>query len=155
MRIYLVRHGESSSGLSDDERPLSNKGTEDIRRLAAFIAPLKLQVSTIFQSPKRRAQQTAAILSSKFSVTKGIETRAELQPLSPIKDILNELLAQNEDVLIAGHMPYLGQLAAKLTTGDENKDIVAFNAGTMLCLEKMSRDRFIICWMLSPELFQV
>lgn len=154
MRIYLARHGESDVALSDDERELNEKGIADIRHLADFMAPLKLQVSYIFQSPKRRAQQTATILASSISVIKGTETKISLQPLSSINDMHSELLALNEDVLIAGHMPFLGQLAAKLLTGNENKDIVTFNAGSLLCLEKVGNDQFVICWMLSPELFK-
>lgn len=48
MKLYLVRHGESETTGSDDERSLSTKGKEDIERLSNFISHLKLQVSHVF-----------------------------------------------------------------------------------------------------------
>lgn len=78
MRLYLVRHGESSRVGSDDERPLSD----------------------------------------------------------------------------LGHMPFMGKLKIKLITDHEDKDIVAFKADSMLCLEKIENHQWAIRWMLNPELFK-
>lgn len=153
MKLYLVRHGESATTGADDERPLSEKGMTDIKRLANFIDPLKLEVSYIYQSPKKRAQQTAKILSSNISVTKGIETKIELDPLASVNDIYDEMTVLNQNILLVGHMPFMGKLVCKLITGNEKKDIVSFKAGTMICLEKIDNDQWIIRWMLSPELF--
>lgn len=153
MKLYLVRHGESIALGSDDKRPLSEKGEADIQSLANFISPLKLQVAHIFQSPKRRAQQTAEILSSKIVIANGIETKAELDPMASLNNILEELFVLNEDVLLVGHMPFLGKLVAKLITGNENKDIVSFKAGSMVCLEQIESEQWVILWMLNPELF--
>lgn len=153
MKLYLVRHGESIATGVDDERPLSEKGREDIKRLARFIAPLKLQVSYIFQSPKLRAQETAKILSSNLSITKGIETRIQLEALASVNDIYDEIALLNEDVVMVGHMPFMGKLVSKLVLGNENKDVVAFKAGSIICLERIINEQWVIRWMLNPELF--
>src|SRR5690349_8514045 len=105
MKLYLVRHGESVATGSDDERPLSAKGIKDIQSLASFIAPLKLRVSSIYQSPKLRAKQTAEIISSKMVVANGIETRIELDAMTPINEIYDEIIRLNEDIMLVGHMP--------------------------------------------------
>lgn len=153
MKIYLVRHGESVTTGADDERPLSERGVTDIKRLANFIAPLKLEVSYIYQSPKIRAQQTAKILSSNITITKRIETKIELEALASVNDIYDEIAVLNEDITLVGHMPFMGKLVSKLITGNENKDVVSFKAGTMMCLEKIDNDQWVIRWMLNPELF--
>lgn len=153
MKLYLVRHGESETTGSDDERSLSTRGKEDIERLSNFISHLKLQVSHVFQSPKLRAQQTAKILCSQMMTTNGIETKVELEALAPITDIINEFSVLNGDVMLVGHMPFMGRLVSKLVTGNENKDVVGFKAGSMLCLEKVEDKQWVICWMLNPELF--
>lgn len=153
MKLYLVRHGESDNIGSDDERSLSTKGQQDIERLANFISSLHLPISHVFQSQKSRAQQTAMILTSNMSVKKGIETKVELEPLAPVENILEEILSLNDDVILVGHMPFLGKLVSKLVTGNENKDVVAFKTGSMICLEKVERDQWVICWMLNSDLF--
>lgn len=153
MKLYLVRHGESETIGSDDERSLSTKGKEDVERLSNFISHLKLQVSFVFQSPKRRAQQTAKILCSQMTIINEIETKVELEPLTPITDVIDELSILNGDVMLVGHMPFMGKLVSKLVTGNENKNVVAFKAGSMLCLEKIEDNQWVIRWMLNPELF--
>lgn len=153
MKLYLVRHGDSLPTGSDDERPLSKKGEKEIFKLANFIAPLKIQVSRIFQSPKRRAQQTAKILSAQIILANHIETRSELAPNESINLILDEIYVLNEDILMVGHMPFMGKFVSKLITGDENKDVVSFKTGCMLCLEQIADGQWVIRWMLIPQLF--
>jgi phosphohistidine phosphatase len=153
MKLYLVRHGESIATGPDDEKSLSEKGIADIRRLAKFIASLKLQVSSIYHSPKLRTQQTAKILSSAMAVMPKIEMRIALEALAPIDDIYDEIAVLNEDIVMVGHMPFMGKLLSTLITGNENKDIVAFKTGCMVCLERIASTQWVICWTLNPELF--
>lgn len=153
MKLYLVRHGENETVGSDDERTLSTKGKEDIEHLSNFISQLKLQVSYVFQSPKLRVQQTAKILCSQMTIINEIETKVELEPLAPITDVIDELSVLNGDVMLVGHMPFMGKLVSQLVTGNENKNVVAFKAGSMLCLEKIEDNQWVIRWMLNPELF--
>lgn len=153
MKLYLVRHGESIASGSDDERPLSENGKKEIEQLAHFLAPLKLHTALIFQSPKLRAQQTAKILSSVIAVTQGIETRVDLEPLAPITHILDEIVGLNEDVILVGHMPFMGKLFSQLITHHDDKDVVMFKPGSMVCFERMAESQWVIRWMLNPELF--
>ena len=155
MKLYLVRHGDSTPALDDDKRPLSEKGTKDITRLAKFISPLNITVSRIIHSKKFRAKQTADILSASIATKLPGQARAELDPMNSIIPIIDEIYAQDEDLMLVGHMPFMGKLAARLITGDENKDIVAFKTGCMICLERMAANSWIINWVLYPELCRV
>ncbi len=41
MKVYLIRHGEAVSSEVDRQRPLSEQGRADIRKVASFIKPLR------------------------------------------------------------------------------------------------------------------
>lgn len=150
MRIYLARHGDSVSG-PDQRRQLSEKGRADVSHIANMLAPLKIHVMDIFHSDKTRAIQTAEILSTVVHSARPMRMRAELDPEASIDRIIEELDATDEDVMLVGHMPFMGKLAGKLVAGNENTDVVNFQAGSIVCLEQYSQTRWAICWMLNPE----
>ena len=58
MRLYLVQHGEAKSKAEDPSRPLTERGREDVARVAAFAAGAGLQVGQIRHCGKRRAGET-------------------------------------------------------------------------------------------------
>jgi len=61
LRVYLVRHGKAKSKEEDPERHLTERGAEEVRRVARFLAAAGIQVSKILHSGKTRARQTAEI----------------------------------------------------------------------------------------------
>jgi len=67
MRLYFVRHGESTANLlrefsnSGFKHPLTEKGVEQARAVARALSGL--QVEQIYSSPVMRAVQTAQILA--------------------------------------------------------------------------------------------
>ena len=63
MRIYLVQHGEAVPEAENPERPLSDKGRQDVQRLAVLVARSGVCVSRVLHSPKARARDTAVLLS--------------------------------------------------------------------------------------------
>lgn len=152
MKIYLVRHGDSLPMGNDDERMLSEQGTQEIEQLAHLISPLHIQVDRLLQSKKKRAQQTATILASCLQVNEPIETRLELDPLAPVDFLIDDLYAHEKDTLLVGHMPFMGKLASTLLTGNEDRNIVLFSTGTMVCLEQIVDREWAVSWMLTPEL---
>lgn len=150
MKLYLARHGDSSIISSDDERPLSEIGIRDVKNLADVIAPQQIPVAHIFHSKKKRARETAEILASAFQFTGELQTRNELDPMADISIIMQEIAALNADVLLVGHMPFMGKLAGLLLAKNEYSNVVNFATATLLCLEQVERDQWTINWMLSP-----
>jgi len=64
MNLYLVQHAEAKRKEEDPERPLSEKGRVDIRKVAVYIAGhINIKVSAIIHSGKTRARQTAEALA--------------------------------------------------------------------------------------------
>lgn len=68
MRLYLVQHGEAKKEEEDPLRPLSERGREDVQRVAKYVEKLDIKASIIFHSGKLRAKQTAEILAEKLNI---------------------------------------------------------------------------------------
>lgn len=151
MKIYLVRHGESVPEGDDNERSLTKKGMEDVKKLAHFIDPLHIHVAKILQSEKCRAQQTASILSSSVQFNM-IETYSELDLPKLIRSMIKVLYAEKIDLMLVGHLPYLEHLVGWLVVEDENKRLITFKTATMVCLEQKDQLEWVISWMINPEL---
>jgi phosphohistidine phosphatase len=62
MKLYLAQHGDSLPEQVNPERPLSERGREDVRRLAEFLGGTGIQVRRVYHSGKLRARQTAELL---------------------------------------------------------------------------------------------
>lgn len=153
MKLYLARHGDSSTTIgSDDERPLSDIGIQDVKNLADFIVQRKISVAHVFHSQKKRARETAEILAPALQFSGEFQVRRELDPMADVSIIMHEVEALNADVLLVGHMPFMGRLAGVLLTKNEYSNIVNFKTATIICLEQIECDKWTIDWMLSPIL---
>ncbi|HAT29897.1 MAG TPA: phosphohistidine phosphatase SixA [Janthinobacterium sp.] len=114
MDIILWRHAEAEDGEPDMERALTPKGQKQARRMGDWLASQLPDSCRILVSPALRTLQTAEALGRKFKLA------AELAPGAEPEDILKAANWPNakESVLIVGHQPTLGQLAALLQTGE-------------------------------------
>jgi phosphohistidine phosphatase len=151
MFLYLVQHAEAKREEEDPARPLSEKGSQDIARVAAYIAQLNISIDKIFHSTKLRAKQTAGILFENLKPMKGI---SEIDGLSPLDDPhiwAVRLKDLREDVILAGHLPHLARLASLLLSGHADKNIVSFKMGCIVCLKKDDAGIWSLQWMLTPE----
>src|SRR5690349_9731017 len=119
MKLYLLRHADSTLSENDDQRPLSKTGCEDIIRLSKFLSSLNIKVDRVLHSLKLRTKQTAEILMSSIASTTPPESRVELDPLSSSSIICNQIDTWNGDSLVVGHMPFMGKLVANLVTHNE------------------------------------
>ncbi len=113
MELILWRHAEAKLGDSDEERTLSTKGRKQASRTAAWLNANLPENCRILVSPATRTIQTAETLDRKFRI------HPDLGPSATPENILaaaNWPLAK-ETVLIVGHQPALGQIAAMLISG--------------------------------------
>ena len=152
MRLYVVQHGDALSAESDPERSLSARGRSDVERLAAFLKG-RAQVARIWHSGKTRARQTAELLDAAVGTGARVEARPGIDPLDPGQAFAAEGQGWAEDALVAGHQPFLGKLVARLVRGTAEPEVVRFDPGTATCLERAADGRWIVQWMLRPELF--
>jgi phosphohistidine phosphatase len=152
LRLYLVQHGEAKSKEEDPDRSLSAKGSRDVSNMAAFLKNLNLRVSEIRQSGKTRAAQTADLLAMAVSSDAGIILSAGLSPNDPVRPLVEEVKGLKGDLMVVGHLPYMGKLAAALIAGSESIPVVAFQQGGVVCLERDEGDTWRVSWMVTPEI---
>jgi phosphohistidine phosphatase len=113
MDLILWRHADAESGMPDDERRLTAKGVKQAERMAEWLRERLPKNAVILVSPARRAQETARALSKKFEIRSEIGTAATPQA---VLDAAGWLHGEGA-VLMVGHQPTLGQVAALVLTG--------------------------------------
>ena len=115
MDLILWRHAEAEPGEPDLGRRLTAKGIKQAERIAAWLDGHLPDTTRILVSPADRAQQTALTLKRKFRVV------PELAPGATAQSVLAAAgwPDSREPVLIVGHQPTLGEVAAFLLAGDE------------------------------------
>lgn len=115
MDLVLWRHAEAEPGDPDAERPLTAKGRKQAVKMAGWLDRNLPERCRILVSPAKRTLQTAQALGRKFQIEHG------LAPNTTAEKILT--LAKwpdaREPVLIVGHQPTLGLVAALLIGGAE------------------------------------
>jgi phosphohistidine phosphatase len=149
--IYLVRHGHAEAGPVDRLRALSDRGREDVRRVAREAAGRGVRVAAIWHSGLLRAAQTAEILASELSPGLAAHEAPGLAPDDEPGIARRALDAVAEPTVVVGHLPHLARLAALLLTGDPGGDVVRFEAGTMVAVSREA-GRWTLGWTLSPAL---
>ncbi len=115
MDLMLWRHAEAIDGLPDNDRVLSERGQRQARRMARWLdlhRPPKLQVLV---SPTRRTRMTAEAFTADYRVDRRLGTDAGVADLIAACGWPDAAGA----VLIVGHQPTLGRLAALLLSGSE------------------------------------
>jgi phosphohistidine phosphatase len=121
MRIYLFRHGEALSKgepsvSSDAERPLTQDGIKHTRQAAEGLKALDIAFDCVFTSPWVRARQTADIAAAVWGLQPKVEEMPELAGDRRVQEVLAALAkhAGLEHVVLVGHNPLLGEVAAYL-----------------------------------------
>lgn len=115
MEFILWRHAEAEDSSPDTTRRLTPKGEKQARKIAQWLKERVEKPLRVLASPSVRTQQTATAFTTKFATSEalGVHTSAAR--------ILHEIGWPHAEgtTLIVGHQPTLGQLAAKLLTGQE------------------------------------
>jgi phosphohistidine phosphatase len=142
MDLILWRHAEAeaqSAAGGDLERRLTSKGERQAERMAAWLNQRLPAGTRILASPARRTQQTAQALDRRF------KTVAALAPGAGVDDVLAAARwpEVNEPVLVVGHQPVLGQVAARLLAGagpDGGERDWAVRKGAVVWLRQRDRE---------------
>ncbi len=152
MKLYLVRHGEPKPESEDPERPLSDKGTQEIERLAVFIKDrFHIHIQSIQHSGKLRAEQTAEILAQALEPAEGVIQSDGLKPLDDPSIWADRLSFMDEDVMMVGHLPHLSKLVSDLITRDAEKKVMDFTTGGLVYLARDAAGRWVIQGMIDPN----
>jgi phosphohistidine phosphatase len=115
MDLILWRHAEAEDGSPDSARKLTKHGRDQARRVAAWLKPRLPKRCEILVSPAARAQETASALGVRFETVDAIGTSAAAADVIAAADWPGRAKA----VLVVGHQPTLGRVAATLLSGEE------------------------------------
>jgi phosphohistidine phosphatase len=111
MELILWRHAEAEDSIPDIGRRLTAKGQKQADKMAVFLRSRLPQDTRILVSPAMRTQQTAQALTKRFITEPAIAPGASPQAILEAAD------GTEGCVLIVGHQPALGEVAALLMAG--------------------------------------
>jgi len=161
MRIYLIRHSNAvdpgTPGYEDDSlRPLTEKGRDKMKKIAAALKELDIEPDLIVSSPYARARQTAEILAKVLKYKHELVFNEMLVPMGNPDNIIGEINEKYsvDELILVGHEPCFSVLVGTLVAG--NPDL-AFNIknGGVCCLssDDLHTDRkAVLDWLLTPKI---
>ena len=130
-RLYLLRHGIPGDGA---DPPLSEEGAAVMEHAARGMARLGITFDLVLSSPLRRAEETARIVAAVAGDHARVRIEPQLVGGCSASALLGLLAAHpsSGSVLVVGHQPDMGRIAAELTGSDGS---LPFGRGTLCCLE--------------------
>ena len=150
-RLFLVQHGEAKTKDEDSERPLTDRGTALVERIAAWAVRAGVEVHEIRHSGKPRAQQTATILGRHLAPERGVVAVAGLKPKDDVEPLVAELAGRDEPLMLVGHLPFLDRLASRLIAGDPDAAVARFSNAGVVCLEHDDAT-WSLLWSVTPAI---
>jgi phosphohistidine phosphatase len=129
MQLYLVRHAEATPGSPDELRPLSDEGREQARELGERLRAKGVSPDVVLTSPLLRARETGETLAR--ATGSRSEADGRLAPGATAETLRAAVADRGEQVVVVGHQPDCGRIAAELRGGEEPP----FPAGGMVVLE--------------------
>lgn len=150
MQLYFFRHGEAdwpNWTKPDDERPLTDFGKKEVRRVAQFLGRLKVRPDLVVSSPLPRASQTAKIAAEELK-TKLREDEA-LEPGFGMSDLRTVLKRHGSKVLmLVGHEPDFTSVISELT----GASLKLSKAGVALLDVDADSEAGKLLWLFPPKL---
>jgi len=159
MEIYLMQHGPNLSKDEDPEESLSPEGEVQVSKAAQAIKKMDLTFDVIIASPKKRSQQTAALVAKAvgFPVDSIVETE-KVKAMTPAEETIRYLeeFQGKQSVLIAGHLPSLAEVASFLLTSG-SKATIQFERGGIgrIDVESLPTSEGKLRWYLTPDQLQL
>jgi len=116
MDLILWRHAEAEDSFPDRDRALTAKGRKQAKKMADWLKPRLPQNIRILVSPTKRTLQTANALGLDFSALEEIAPGASPHSLIEAAHWPHD----ENSILIVGHQPTLGEVAALLLGEQES-----------------------------------
>ncbi len=127
---------------------------DDVWKVAEFAGRRGVHVARIVHSGKTRAMQTAEMMADFLNPEQDVEEADGLGPMDDIAQWTGRLGEVREDIMLVGHMPFMGRLAGQLLCGDKEKTFVEFTMGGIVCLRRSDPGRWTMAWMIGPDLMR-
>jgi phosphohistidine phosphatase len=149
VRLYLVQHGQAKAENEDPERPLTDRGIDDVARVAGqAVKQLGVRAARVAHSGKSRARQTAEVWGELLDAD--VEQAEALAPNDDPTIWVERLDAEAGDLMLVGHLPHLARLAALLLTGHSDHSVIRFRQAGLLALERTDTG-WVVSLLLPPD----
>ena len=112
----MIRHAEAESGEPDELRRLSPEGREQARELGKRLAAEGVRPDAILTSPLLRARETGEALAAEIGAES--ESSEALAPGATAAGVRTAVEGRGETVVVVGHQPDCGQIAAAISGGE-------------------------------------
>ncbi len=148
MKVYLVRHATPADPDKDAERPLSEKGIDDILLVAGRMSESgTVAPERIYHSGKLRARQTAEIIARALDLTESVEEAPGLMPYDDTGGWIDFVENGTSDTMLVGHMPFMARMVGRMTgrTGS------SFHMSQVTCLERRGPGDWFVLWNMTPD----
>jgi phosphohistidine phosphatase len=160
MRVLLIRHAKAvprgTSGIPDDERPVTPEGEERFRAAARGLARIVEGPAAILTSPLPRARRTAEIAAESWGKSRVKEVGALADgSLAELTRILASF-AGDETVAMVGHEPHLSGLLAHLLGAREGDSLTFRKGGAALVeLPGAPSKGGTLLWFIPPKILRL
>jgi len=149
MELILWRHAEAADGLPDTSRALTAKGLKQAEKMAAWLKARLPNDMHLLASPAKRTQQTAATLTKDFTTVKALAAGASVEAVLKAAGWPDH----EGTVVIVGHQPTLGAVAARLLAGQDTSWSVKKGAIWWLSVRQRNGEiQTILRAVMAPEL---
>ena len=113
MELILWRHAEAEDGAPDAQRRLTSRGQKHAARVAEWLLQRLPEKFNVIASPTERTRQTAQALGVAFNTSEHVGLGASAESVLHAVD----WPARGRVVIVVGHQPTLGRVAALLVSG--------------------------------------
>ncbi len=124
MKVLFIRHAVAADKAafhgSDLDRPLTDEGKEDARRMFETLTRLYKGPMTVFSSQALRARATAEIFCRCFHIPEAVET-ALLNPGSEFEEfrkLVSTVRKDTEFLVVVGHEPDFSHILGNIVADD-------------------------------------
>jgi phosphohistidine phosphatase len=152
MSLYLVQHGKSLSAEVDPAQGLSEDGIAETKRIAETARAYNVPIGRIEHSVKKRAEQTARIMSDILCPD---IAPMEVGGLKPMDDVIAKAskLDGGINLMLVGHLPFMSRLTSYLLTSEIEPPVFAFQNSGIVCLDRQpGSEGWLIKWTLMPQI---
>lgn len=158
MILYLVRHGEATDESVNPECPLTEKGKQEVLKVAQHLKQIKkITLDKVWHSKKTRAAQTAQLITEIFEKKEICEATEGLNPNDPVEPILDKIReiafeSDTEKFMLVGHLPFLNILATFLLDRSSPTKHIQIPPAGVVCFEEKEPQKWELKWEVIPDL---
>jgi phosphohistidine phosphatase len=161
--LYIMRHGiaverAATTVMDDAKRPLTPEGKQKMRDIASGLVRAGLEADWIVSSPLVRAVETAEIVGEAQSSKPPMDLCDALAPGCDPQALITFLAKRpnRRRVVVVGHEPDMGELAARLIGAGRNANVPFKKGGCCLVTfsEFPPKAPGRLVWWLSPRILR-